>query len=147
MGIFDGVKEAMTNTSNRVNGAVNDSFIGRFFEMKERNTNLTTEFRGATATFMSMAYILAVNPRILADSGGPCVPDDDGIFGPAYESCLETIRREFVTSTAIASMFGCILMGVMANLPIALAPGMGLNAYFTVRTICCIEITNDVVVN
>jgi AGZA family xanthine/uracil permease-like MFS transporter len=131
MGIFDGANEAMTN----MNEAVNQSFIGRFFEMKERNTNFTTEFRGATATFMSMAYILAVNPRILADSGGPCIPDEDGIFGPAYETCLEAIRREYVTSTAIASMFGCILMGVMANLPIALAPGMGLNAYFTVRAI------------
>jgi AGZA family xanthine/uracil permease-like MFS transporter len=131
MGIFDGVNQAM----NRANEAVNQSFIGRYFEMKERNTNFTTEIRGATATFMSMAYILAVNPRILADSGGPCIPDDDGIFGPAYETCLEAIRREYVTSTAIASMFGCILMGVMANLPIALAPGMGLNAYFTVRLI------------
>jgi AGZA family xanthine/uracil permease-like MFS transporter len=131
MGIFDGVNQAM----NRANEAVNQSFIGRYFEMKERNTNFTTEIRGATATFMSMAYILAVNPRILADSGGPCIPDGDGIFGPAYETCLEAIRREYVTSTAIASMFGCILMGVMANLPIALAPGMGLNAYFTVRVI------------
>jgi AGZA family xanthine/uracil permease-like MFS transporter len=133
MGMFDGITEAVTNTSTRVNEAVNGSVIGRYFEMKERNTNFTTEMRGATATFMSMAYILAVNPRILADSGGPCVPDGDGIFGPAYEACIEAIRREYVTSTAIASMVGCILMGVMANLPIALAPGMGLNAYFTVR--------------
>jgi AGZA family xanthine/uracil permease-like MFS transporter len=125
---------------NRMNEAVNRSFIGNHFEMKERNTTFTKEFRGATATFMSMAYTLAVSPRILADSGGPCVPDEDGIFGPEYETCLEAIRREYVTSTAIASMFGCILMGVMANLPIALAPGMGLNAYFTVRTIACIVI-------
>jgi AGZA family xanthine/uracil permease-like MFS transporter len=138
MGMFDGITESVGNASSKVNGAVNESFIGRFFEMKERNTNFTTELRGATATFMSMAYILAVNPRILADSGGPCVVDEDGIFGPAYEACLEAIRREYVTSTAIASMVGCILMGVMANLPIALAPGMGLNAYFTVRTICCV---------
>jgi AGZA family xanthine/uracil permease-like MFS transporter len=79
------------------------------------------------------AYILAVNPRILADSGGPCIPnqDDGGIFGPTYGQCLEEIKREFITSTAVASMFGCILMGLMANLPIALAPGMGMNAYFT----------------
>jgi hypothetical protein len=140
MGIFDGITEAVSKTSTSVNEAVNGSVIGRYFEMKERNTNFTTEMRGATATFMSMAYILAVNPRILADSGGPCIPDEDGIFGPAYSACLEGIRREYVTSTAIASMVGCILMGVMANLPIALAPGMGLNAYFTVRTIGCIGI-------
>lgn len=120
MGIFDGL-----------NLAVNKSFIGKFFKMEERNTNFTTEFAGATATFLTMAYILAVNPRILADSGGPCDPGDDGIFSDSYSQCLEEVKREFITSTAIASMFGCILMGVVANLPIALAPGMGLNAYFT----------------
>jgi AGZA family xanthine/uracil permease-like MFS transporter len=114
-----------------MNESINASFVGRFFEMETRKTNFTTELRGAMATFMSMSYILAVNPRILSDSGGPCVPDDDGIFGPAYTECLETIRREFVTSTAIASMFGCLVMGLMANLPIALAPGMGMNAFFT----------------
>ena len=94
--------------------------------MEDRKTNFTTELRGAVATFLTMAYILAVNPRILADSGGPCVPDDDngGIFSPAYEQCLEDIKREYITSTAIASMVGCLLMGLMANLPIALAPGM-----------------------
>ena len=121
MGIFDGL-----------NVAVNKSFIGKFFEMEERKTNFTTEFAGATATFMTLAYILAVNPRILADSGGPCVPGDDGgIFGDTYAQCLEDVKREFITSTAIVSMFGCFLMGLVANLPIVLAPGMGLNAYFT----------------
>jgi adenine/guanine/hypoxanthine permease len=54
-----------------------------------------------------------------------------GIFGPNYTQCLEDIKREYITATALASMIGCILMGVMANLPIALAPGMGMNAYFT----------------
>ena len=121
MGIFDGL-----------NVAVNKSFVGKFFEMEERKTNFTTEFAGATATFMTLAYILAVNPRILADSGGPCVPGDDGgIFGDIYAQCLEDVKREFITSTTIVSMFGCFLMGLVANLPIALAPGMGLNAYFT----------------
>jgi xanthine/uracil/vitamin C permease (AzgA family) len=55
--------------------------------MEDRKTNSTTEFLGATATFMIMAYIIAVNPRILADSGGPCVPcseDDGGIFCDDY---------------------------------------------------------------
>ncbi|KAL7542897.1 hypothetical protein ACHAXR_012777 [Thalassiosira sp. AJA248-18] len=82
-----------------------------------------------------MAYILAVNPRILADSGGPCVPGDDGvfegIFGESYEECLEKIKQQYVTATAIGSMVACLLMGLVANLPIALAPGMGMNAYFT----------------
>ncbi|CAB9496754.1 Adenine/guanine permease AZG1 [Seminavis robusta] len=117
----------------KLNAAVHHSPVGRFFDFEGRKTNFTSEFRGAAATFMSMAYILAVNPRILADSGGPCVPneDDGGIFGDTYLECQEAIKREFVTSTAIASLFGCLCMGLLANLPIALAPGMGMNAYFT----------------
>ena len=111
-----------------INNAVENSFVGRYFELKERGTTASRELRGAIATFLTMAYIIAVNPRILADSGGPCVPcpeDEGGIFCPDYEQCMEGIKREFVTSTAIASMVGCLLMGLMANLPIALAPGMG----------------------
>ena len=106
-----------------LNEAVENSFIGRFFELKERNTSFTTEVRGATATFLTMAYILAVNPRILADSGGPCEPPGGNIFDPEYEQCMEEVKREYITSTAIASMFGCFLMGIMSNMPIALAPG------------------------
>jgi AGZA family xanthine/uracil permease-like MFS transporter len=111
-----------------INNAVENSPVGRYFELKERGTCATRELRGACATFLTMAYIIAVNPRILADSGGPCVPcaeEEGGIFCPEYETCMEEIKREFITSTAIASMVGCLLMGIMANLPIALAPGMG----------------------
>ena len=117
-----------------LNNRVENSFVGRFFELKERGSSFTQEFRGATATFLTMAYIIAVNPRILSDSGGPCVPcaeNEGGIFCEEYETCMLDIQREFVTSTAIASMVGCFLMGIMANMPIALAPGMGMNAYFT----------------
>mmetsp|Transcript_30019 Transcript_30019/g.63652 ORF Transcript_30019/g.63652 Transcript_30019/m.63652 type:complete len:101 (+) Transcript_30019:217-519(+) len=91
-----------------LNDAVGDSFVGKFFKIKERGSTFSTEFAGATATFLTMAYILAVNPRILADSGGPCVPneDDGGIFGPTYEECLEKIKQQYVTATAIASMVG-----------------------------------------
>lgn len=124
MGFFDGI-----------NQSVNNSRVGKFFQMEERGTNLLTEFRGAIATFMTMAYILAVNPRILADSGGPCVPDAEGVFAPTYEACLEDVKRELISSTAISSAFGCLLMGLVANLPIALAPGMGMNAYFTYSVI------------
>lgn len=167
----------MASLFDKLNGAVHNSVVGRFFEFEKRNAKFTSEVRGyvsyvgkkelsngfpygtaplfltcflpsfihsfisnfhrATATFFSMAYILAINPRILADSGGPCVPPDveDGIFTGEYEACLEGIKREFVTSTAIASMVGCLLMGFFANLPIALAPGMGMNAYFTYNVV------------
>ena len=137
----------------------NDSFIGKFFEMEERKTDFMTELKGACATFLTLAYILAVNPAILSDSGGPCVPDADGVEGLAYQTCVQEVKKEYITATAIASLIGCkslllsdivyftcfskhsfifdlsaflgLLMGLMANLPIALAPGMGLNAYFT----------------
>jgi len=109
----------------------NDSFIGRYFEMEDRKTTVFTEFRGAIATFLTMAYILAVNPAILTDSGGPCVAPDGNIFAEDYEACLDDIKKEYITATAISAMIGCVVMGVMANLPVALAPGMGLNAYFT----------------
>lgn len=115
-----------------LNDAVGTSFIGKFFQLNERGSTFSTELAGATATFLTMAYILAVNPRILAESGGTCVPGDDGgIFGPSYEACLEKIKQQYVTATAIGSMVACLLMGLVANLPIALAPGMGMNAYFT----------------
>mmetsp|Transcript_5420 Transcript_5420/g.7100 ORF Transcript_5420/g.7100 Transcript_5420/m.7100 type:complete len:562 (-) Transcript_5420:65-1750(-) len=118
---------------DNLNDAVGNSFVGRFFEFEKRGATFSKELAGATATFLTLAYILAVNPRILADSGGPCVPDPEngGIFGAAYEACLEDIKREYITATAIGSMVGCLLMGLFANLPIALAPGMGMNAYFT----------------
>ena len=127
----------MSGVLERWNARINQSAVGRFFEMEERKTNFTSELRGATATFMSMSYILAVNPRLLSDSGGPCVPNDEdgGIFGPTYATCMEEIKREYVTSTALASMFGCLCMGLLANLPIALAPGMGMNAFFTYSVI------------
>ena len=48
-----------------------------------------------------------------------------------YQACVEDVKRELITSTALASLFGCLLMGIFANLPVALAPGMGMNAYFT----------------
>jgi len=108
------------------------SFLGNYFKLQERQSTLSIEFQGALATFLSMAYILAVNPRIIADSGGPCEgnPFDPANAG-AYAECVEDLKRELITSTALSSMFGCLLMGIFANLPIALAPGMGMNAYFT----------------
>lgn len=110
---------------------VNKSFIGKIFDMPNRNATLSSEWRGASATFLAMAYILAVNPRILADSGGPCVAPDGNIFSEEYEACLEEVKRQYVTATAIASMIGCVLMGFLSNLPVGLSCGMGMNAYFT----------------
>ena len=92
----------------KVNDSIGNSFVGRYFKFEERGTNFTTELAGATSTFLTMAYIRAVNPRILADSGGPCIPneDDGGIFGVSYEECLFQINQQYVTATAVGSMFG-----------------------------------------
>src|SRR5688500_11366867 len=82
--------------------------LARYFDFKGRGTSLATELRGAVATFLTMAYILFANPSILKAAGVP------------FESA--------VACTALAAGVCCILMGVVANYPIALASGMGLNA-------------------
>lgn len=81
----------------------------QFFKMREKGTDVRTEVMAGITTFMTMAYILAVNPSILADAG----MDKGAVF----------------TATALASGIACVLMALLANLPFALSAGMGLNAY------------------
>ncbi len=85
--------------------------IERYFEFGKLNTTWKTEILAGITTFITMAYIVFVNPSILKDAGMP-VP---AVFA----------------ATCLAAAFGTILMGAFARYPIALAPGMGLNAYFT----------------
>jgi AGZA family xanthine/uracil permease-like MFS transporter len=82
--------------------------IQRYFDLEGRKTDLPTEARGAVATYLAMAYILFANPAILKNAGVP--------FEPA------------VACTALAAGICCVLMGLGANFPLALASGMGLNA-------------------
>lgn len=84
--------------------------LEKFFKLKENNTNVKTEVIAGVTTFMTMAYILAVNPSILSATG----MDANAIL----------------IATALASFVGTLLMALLANYPFALAPGMGLNAYF-----------------
>jgi AGZA family xanthine/uracil permease-like MFS transporter len=86
-----------------------------YFEFSHLGTNWRTEILAGVTTFLTMAYIVLVNPAILADAGVPL---------PAVTA-----------ATCLSAAFGSILMGVVARYPIALAPGMGLNAYFT-YTVC-----------
>ena len=90
----------------------------RFFKLTERGTNVKTEVIAGTTTFLAMAYILAVNPSILGQ-----VMDANGVF----------------VATAISSAFATFLMAFLANYPIALSAGMGLNAYFAF-TVCLGEL-------
>lgn len=82
----------------------------KFFQLKAHNTTIRTEVMAGITTFMTMAYILAVNPSILSAAGMPA----GGVF----------------TATALSSLIAILAMALFANLPIALAPGMGLNAFF-----------------
>lgn len=84
--------------------------LEKVFKLKENNTTLKTEILAGLTTFMTMAYILAVNPSILSATG----MDASAVL----------------IATALASFVGTMLMALMANYPFALAPGMGLNAYF-----------------
>ncbi|CAI0431319.1 unnamed protein product [Linum tenue] len=128
-----------------LNSAVAASPVGKRFKLDARNTTFTTELRAGTATFLTMAYILAVNASILTDSGGTCsvsdclplcsdpAPDDSCKFdpvNPGYSACLDRIRKDLIVATVASSLIGCVIMGAFANLPLALAPGMGSNAYF-----------------
>ncbi|BDZ79184.1 NCS2 family permease [Claveliimonas bilis] len=84
--------------------------LEKLFKLQENGTDVKTEILAGITTFMTMAYILAVNPSILAAAG----MDQGAVF----------------TATALAALIGTLLMAVFANYPFALAPGMGLNAYF-----------------
>eukprot|EP00793_Prasinoderma_coloniale_P006837 PRCOL_00001668-RA len=112
--------------------------IDEFFKLSERKTSFKTELLAGTATFMTLCYILAVNSRLLSESGGYCTcseataEDFDCVFyDDEYALCVEDFRRQLITATALSSFVACVAMGFGANLPFALAPGMGLNAYFT----------------
>ncbi|GGE85798.1 NCS2 family permease [Priestia taiwanensis] len=91
----------------------------RFFQFEQLGTNYKTEFIAGLTTFLSMAYILFVNPTILSLSTVPDLPEGVGMDKGAV----------FV-ATALAAAVGSILMGLIANYPIALAPGLGINAFF-----------------
>lgn len=89
--------------------------LEKLFKLKENNTDIRTEVVAGVTTFMTMAYILAVNPSILSASG----MDSQAIL----------------MATALASFIGTLAMALLANYPFALAPGLGLNAYFA-YTVC-----------
>ncbi len=84
--------------------------LENFFKLKENGTDVRTELLAGLTTFLTMAYIIFVNPSILGDAGMP----KDAVF----------------VATCLAAALGTLIMGLYANYPIALAPGMGLNAYF-----------------
>ena len=85
--------------------------LNRFFSLEAHGTSVRTEMLAGLTTFLTMAYIVVVNPVILGDAGMPVAA--------------------VAAATCFAAGFGSILMGLVSNYPLAMAPGMGLNAYFT----------------
>jgi adenine/guanine/hypoxanthine permease len=85
--------------------------LERFFLLRERGSSLGTELRAGLVTFLTLAYILLVNPQILSDAGMPA--------------------EDVTVATALAAAVATLMMGLYAKFPFAAAPGMGLNAYFT----------------
>jgi len=98
-----------------------------YFGYTEKGSSLDAELRAGLTTFLTMAYILIVNPSMLSNFGATGIPFDDALF-----------------ATAVAAFVGCVVMGLWANLPFALAPGMGLNAYFTFAVVLGMGIPWDV---
>lgn len=88
----------------------NSGFLERFFKLREKNTTVKTEVLAGLTTFIALAYIIFVNPNILSEAG---IPKEAAIASTIWIAALSTM-----------------VMGVFANYPVALAPGMGLNAFF-----------------
>ena len=91
------------------------SFLEKRFHLKENHTNVRTEIIAGLTTFLTCTYILAVNPAILSSTGMD--------------------SKAVLWATAISAAIACIAMGLLTNFPFALAPAMGLNAYFA-YTVC-----------
>ena len=85
--------------------------LEKLFQLQDHNTTVKQEVIAGFTTFLTMAYIIFINPAMLADAG----MDQGAVF----------------VATCLAAAVGCLIMGLVANYPIALAPGMGLNAFFT----------------
>ena len=87
------------------------AILEQFFQLEEHNSDVVTELRAGVVTFFTSSYIIFVQPAVLSSAGMD--------FGAV------------MTATCLASAIGCLIMGLWANYPIALAPGMGINFYFT----------------
>lgn len=111
----------------------NNLFWSRF-KLKENNTNAKTEIIAGITTFITMAYIIFVNPSVLRVAG----MNSAGVVGDAASKFAvgsDPIVSAVFVATCLAAAIGTFIMGFYANLPFAQAPGMGLNAFFT-YTVC-----------
>ncbi|KAI9150683.1 Efflux pump notK' [Paramyrothecium foliicola] len=128
--------------ATRMNDAVAASAVGRWFRLdgsgmpnERKGSRFTTEIRAGIVSFFAMAYILAVNSTIVADSGGTCIcestnPEDPiCAIDPAYLLCKNDVKRDLVTATAAITALTTFALGALSNMPVGISCGMGLNAY------------------
>ncbi len=101
--------------SGRINECDEKGFLGRLFKLKQNGTTVRTEVVAGITTFVTMAYILAVNPSILSLAGMP----RGGVF----------------MATVLAAIVGTFLMAFLSNYPFVLAPGMGPNAFLPLPSV------------
>eukprot|EP00887_Chlorella_sp_A99_P001986 scaffold18.g1986.t1 len=120
--------------------------LGRAFRFKERGARFTIELRAGLITFLMTAYILAVNPNILGTTGGTCTPQDCtypqlGMACLADQNdslavdCLEQLKTNLITATAASSLISTFLIGYFGNLPLAMAPGLGISTYVAYQVV------------
>ncbi|PSN73002.1 hypothetical protein BS50DRAFT_176312 [Corynespora cassiicola Philippines] len=138
--------DAIRRAINSVNASMGASTFGRIFRLEGsghdqeiKNARFTTEIRAGLTTFFTMAYIIAVNASILSDTGGNCVCNDpsDALCtdNKEYLACTQDLNRNLITATAAIAGFSSFLFGFLTNMPVCLAPGMGLNAYFAYQIV------------
>lgn len=108
--------EVEPNSSPQPESPSNEGTIARFFKFSELGTNFRTEIIAGATTFVTMAYILVVNPAIL--SNAIFLQQSGDLFG------------ELVIATAVSAAIATLILGLLSNYPFAMAPGMGLNAFF-----------------
>nr|XP_036582802.1 purine transporter [Colletotrichum truncatum]KAF6791593.1 purine transporter [Colletotrichum truncatum] len=136
----------MWKTVDRVDKTISSSTFGRIFRLggsghpKEiPDSSFLREVRAGATTFATMAYIIAVNAVILSQTGGNCVCDLENRAEcdtiESYKTCKEDVRRDLITATAAIAGLASFVFGFFTNLPVALAPGMGLNAYFAFQVV------------
>lgn len=119
----------------------NRGFLERYFKLSEHGTTVKTEIIAGITTFITMAYIIFVNPSILMQAG----MNAKGLLGPVATKGLNVFNDPVVGSvfvaTILSSVVATLVMGLFANVPFALAAGMGMNAFFTYYVVLTLKYT------
>ncbi|KAF3906622.1 hypothetical protein ABW20_dc0109124 [Dactylellina cionopaga] len=138
--------EAINRWVQSLDNAIARSYVGHYFRLEgsthpkaRPGARFVNEIRAGITIFFTMAYIISVNATIISQSGGTCECNykEDKLCDTRdeYKQCLIILQRDLITATAAISALSSFCMGLFANLPIALAPGMGINAYFTYQVV------------